>query len=59
VLPVGRRAKAAQRSAMFDRVISLNGLTIPLDYTTTATDEMTARLNIPCIGNTAMTKEML
>jgi hypothetical protein len=41
---------------MFDRVIALNGLTIRLDYTTTATDEMTARLNI---GNTAMTKEML
>jgi hypothetical protein len=33
--------KAAQSSAIFRRVVSSNGLTIPLDYNTPALDEMT------------------
>jgi len=34
------RAKAAQRSAIFRRVVSLNGRVIPLDYITFALDGM-------------------
>ena len=37
------RVKAATSSAIFRRVASSNGLTIPLDYNTSATDEMTLR----------------
>ena len=37
----GRRANAAQRSAIFRRVVASNGCTIPLDYNTSALDEMT------------------
>ena len=39
--PPGRRAKAAQRAAIFRRVASSNGRIIPLDYNTSAIDEMT------------------
>jgi acyl-coenzyme A thioesterase PaaI-like protein len=39
--------KAATSSAIFRRVASSNGLTIPLDYNTSATDEMTARTWLP------------
>jgi hypothetical protein len=35
------RRKRAQSSAIFRRVVSSNDLTIPLDYNTRATDEMT------------------
>jgi hypothetical protein len=37
----GSRANAAQRSAIFRRVVSSNDLVIPLDYNTSAIDEMT------------------
>jgi hypothetical protein len=43
----GRRANAAQRAAIFRRVASSNGLAIPLDYNTTAIDEMSGSLNKP------------
>jgi len=36
----GSRANAAQRSAIFRRVVWSNGLVIPLDYNTSAIDEM-------------------
>jgi acyl-coenzyme A thioesterase PaaI-like protein len=38
---VGNRANAAQRAAIFRRVASSNGRIIPLDYNTSAIDEMT------------------
>jgi acyl-coenzyme A thioesterase PaaI-like protein len=41
------RVKAATSSAIFRRVASSNGLTIPLDYNTSATDEMTPRTWLP------------
>jgi ABC-type nitrate/sulfonate/bicarbonate transport system ATPase subunit len=37
----GRRANAAQRVAIFRLVASSNGRIIPLDYNTSAIDEMT------------------
>jgi len=37
----GSRANAAQRAAIFRRVVSLNGQIISLDYNTSAIDEMT------------------
>ena len=43
----GSRANAAQRSAIFRRVVSSNGLFIPLDYNTSALDEMTAKAELP------------
>jgi acyl-coenzyme A thioesterase PaaI-like protein len=52
--PTGRRAKAAQRRAIFRLVASLKGQTIPLDYNTSAIDEMT-RIRASAIGMTAMT----
>jgi hypothetical protein len=39
--PEGARVKAAQSSAIFRRVVSSNDRTIPLDYNTSASDEMT------------------
>jgi hypothetical protein len=39
----GSRANAAQRSAIFRRVAWSNGLVIPLDYNTSAIDEMSTR----------------
>jgi hypothetical protein len=39
----GSRANAAQRSAIFRRVVWSNGLVIPLDYNTSAIDEMSTR----------------
>ena len=39
----GSRANAAQRSAIFRRVVSSNGRIIPLDYNTSAIDEMTTK----------------
>src|SRR5687767_8418875 len=38
---VAARVNAAQRSAIFRRVVSSNGQLIPLDYNTSAFDEMT------------------
>jgi acyl-coenzyme A thioesterase PaaI-like protein len=43
----GCRANAAQRAAIFRRVVSPNGRVIPLDYNTPAFDEMTVSLNSP------------
>jgi hypothetical protein len=37
----GKRTNAAQRSAIFRLVVESNGLIIPLDYRTSAIDEMT------------------
>jgi acyl-coenzyme A thioesterase PaaI-like protein len=37
----GKRANAAQRAAIFRLVVSSNGQIIPLDYNTSAIDEMT------------------
>jgi hypothetical protein len=37
------RVNAAQRSAIFRLVVSANGQLIPLDYNTSAFDEMTSR----------------
>ena len=42
----GSRANAAQRSAIFRLVASSNGRVIPLDYNTSAIDEMTGELRI-------------
>src|ERR1700689_2488163 len=42
--PAGRRGNAAQRAAIFRRVASLKGRIIPLDYNTSAIDEMTGSL---------------
>jgi hypothetical protein len=41
----GRRANPAQPPAIFRRVVSSNGRIIPLDYNTSAIDEMTGKLN--------------
>src|SRR6202048_2213085 len=43
----GSRANAAQRSAIFRRVVSSNGRVIPLDYNTPAIDEMPQDLHSP------------
>jgi acyl-coenzyme A thioesterase PaaI-like protein len=46
ICPVaGARMNAAQRSAIFRRVVSLNGWLTQLDYTTSALDEMTGNQN--------------
>jgi hypothetical protein len=37
----GARVKPAQSSAIFRRVVSSNDRAIPLDYNTSASDEMT------------------
>jgi hypothetical protein len=42
-LLAGARAKAAQRSAIFRRVVSSNGMVMRLDYNTSAIDEMITR----------------
>jgi hypothetical protein len=41
----GSRANPAHSSAIFRRVVSWNGRVIPLDYNTSAIDEMTGNLN--------------
>jgi hypothetical protein len=41
----GSRANSAQRPAIFRRVVWSNGRIIPLDYNTSAIDEMTGKLN--------------
>jgi hypothetical protein len=41
VSPDGTRVNAAQRLAIFRLVVSSNDRTIPLDYNTSAADEMT------------------
>ena len=52
----GSRANAAQRAAIFRLVAWSNGLVIPLDYNTSAIDEMTGNAEfIAGIGMTAMT----
>jgi hypothetical protein len=43
----GNRANAAHRAAIFRLVASSNGLVIPLDYNTSAIDEMTGKPNSP------------
>jgi hypothetical protein len=48
----GSRANAAQRSAIFRLVASSNERVIPLDYNTSAFDEMTDNLNSPRTGET-------
>jgi hypothetical protein len=45
--PPARRVNAAQRSAIFRRVVSLNGWLIRLDYNSRALDEMTGHPNSP------------
>jgi hypothetical protein len=45
--PEGARVKAAQSSAIFRRVVSSNDRTIPLDYNTSASDEMTGQHDSP------------
>jgi hypothetical protein len=43
----GNRANAAQRSAIFRLVAWSNGRIIPLDYNTSAIDEMAGNRKIP------------
>jgi hypothetical protein len=43
--PFGNRANAAQRSAIFRRVVSSNGRAMPLDYTTLPIDETTLKFS--------------
>jgi hypothetical protein len=45
--PPGKRAKSAQRAAIFRRVASSNSRIILLDYNTSAIDEMTGNRKIP------------